>query len=124
MGGLPGAVLVALVEGQKPALLALQAGAELNLRIVHGEVNHTARELEKQLLRIAVMLILIDRIVHVLLGQLVFSSKVMTGRPLTKMHRSSDSLVASGEKWSWRVTLKMFFACSAAAAGLFTLGVI
>lgn len=34
----------------------------------------------------------------------------MTGRPLTKMHRSSDSFVASGEKWSWRVTLKMFFA--------------
>jgi hypothetical protein len=35
-------------------------------------VNHAAGELEQQLLRAAVMLVLIDRIVHVLLGQLVF----------------------------------------------------
>ena len=72
VGRIACAVLVALVEGQKPALLALQAGAELDLRIVHGEVNHAAGELEQQLLRAAGMLVLIDRIVHVLLGQLVF----------------------------------------------------
>ena len=72
VGRIARSVLVTLVEGQKPALLALQAGAEFDLRVVHGEMNHAAGELEQQLLGTAVMLVLIDRIVHILLGQLVF----------------------------------------------------
>ena len=72
IGRVARAVLVALVEGQKPALLALQTGAEFDLRIIHRKVTHAAGELEQQLLGAAVMLVLINRIVHVLLGQLVF----------------------------------------------------
>lgn len=124
MGGLPGAVLVALVEGQKPALLALQAGAELNLRIVHGEVNYTARELEKQLLRIAVMLILIDGVIHILLGQLVFQLEGDDRQTVDEDAQIQRQLRGVGRKMELRVTLKMFFAYSTAAAGLFTLGVI
>ena len=38
-------------------------------------MNHTARELGKQLLRITVGLILVDRIIHILLGQLILQFK-------------------------------------------------
>ena len=38
-------------------------------------MNHAARELEQQLLRIAVMLILIDSDIHILLGQLILQFK-------------------------------------------------
>lgn len=69
------AVLVSLVKGQEPAFLSLQAGAELHLRIIHRKVNHAARELEQQLLGAAIMLILIDRVIHVLFGELVFQFK-------------------------------------------------
>ena len=72
VGRIACAVLVSLVEGQKPAFFSLQACAELYLRIVHRKVNHAARELEQELLGAAIMLILIDRVIHVLFGELVF----------------------------------------------------
>lgn len=46
VGRIACAVLVALVEGQKPALLALQAGAELDLRIVHVLLGQLVFQLE------------------------------------------------------------------------------
>jgi hypothetical protein len=45
--------------------------AELNLRIVDGEMHNAASELEQLLARIAVALVLLDRIVDILLGQAV-----------------------------------------------------
>ena len=38
-------------------------------------MNHATRELEQQLLRIAIMLILIDSVIHILLGQLILQFK-------------------------------------------------
>ena len=45
--------------------------AEPHLVIVHGEVDHAAPELEEQLARVAVALVLLDRILDGLLGEAV-----------------------------------------------------
>src|SRR5690606_31780282 len=66
-----GAVVPALVEGQEPRALALQVRAEAHLVVVHGEVHHAAAELEELLARVAVSLVLLDRVLHRLLGQAV-----------------------------------------------------
>ena len=66
-----GAVVPALVERQEPRRLALQLGAEPHLGVVHGEVDHAAAELEQQLARVAVALVLLDGVLDGLLGQAV-----------------------------------------------------
>ena len=45
--------------------------AHPHLLVVHSEVHHAAAELEKQLARIAVALVLLDRIFDCLLGEAV-----------------------------------------------------
>ena len=64
-------VVPAPVERQEPRRLAGEPGAELHLPLVHGEVRDAAPELEQLLPRVAILLILQDRVVHRLLGQAV-----------------------------------------------------
>ena len=77
---IPGPVVPALVERQKPRILrhplpALERGTHRDLRIIHGEVNHAPSKFEQGLPRIAVPLVLLDGIVDRLLGQTVFQLK-------------------------------------------------
>src|SRR5690606_10415371 len=65
------AIVPALVERQEPGRLALQVRAHPHLVVVHGEMDDAAAELEQQLLRIAVALVLLDRVLDRLLGQLM-----------------------------------------------------
>ena len=70
--GIARALVAALVEGQEPRTLAGKLGAELDIAVVHGKVDHAALELEEQFLGVAVGLVLLDGIKDVLLGELVF----------------------------------------------------
>ena len=72
IGRVAGTVVPAPIERQKPRGLALEVGAEAHLAFVHGEVGHAAAELEELLARVAVLLVLPDRVVHRLLGEAVF----------------------------------------------------
>ena len=71
VGGVAGAVVPAPVEGQEPGRLAPEVGAEARLGLVHGEVGNAAAELEQLLARVSVPPVLLDRVVHGLLGQVV-----------------------------------------------------
>src|SRR5690606_10153876 len=71
VGRIAGAVVPALGEGQEPRALAPEVRAEANLVLVHGEVHDAAAELEELLARVAVSLVLLDRVLHRLLGQAV-----------------------------------------------------
>ena len=71
VGRVAGAVVPAAVEGQEPGGLAGQAGAELDLAFVHGEVGDAAARLEQLLARVAVALVLLDGVVDRLLGEAV-----------------------------------------------------
>ncbi len=71
IGWVARAVVIALVEGEKPGVLALEMGAEAHLVVIHREMHHAAPELEQQLLRITVALVLLHRVRHRLLRQAV-----------------------------------------------------
>ena len=71
VGRIAGAVVPAPVERQEPGRLPLEMRAELHLALVHGEVGHAAAELEQLLARVAVALVLLDRVGRRLLGQVV-----------------------------------------------------
>ena len=71
MGGLPAPSLQPLLNGRNHERLALELGADPHLAVVHGEVHHAAAELEQQLARIAVALVLLDGILDGLLGEAV-----------------------------------------------------
>ena len=71
VGRVAGAVVPAAVEGQEPGGLAGEAGAELDLALVHGEVGDAAARLEQLLARVAVALVLLDGVVDRLLGEAV-----------------------------------------------------
>ena len=49
IGRIARAVTIALVEGQKPALVALQLRAHPNLIVIHGKMHHAAFEAKQQL---------------------------------------------------------------------------
>ena len=51
--------------------MPLQLGAHPHLAVVHREVHHAAAELEQQLARVAVALVLLDGVLDRLLGQAV-----------------------------------------------------
>ena len=51
--------------------MPLQVRAQAHLLIVHREVDHAAPELEQQLPRVAVALVLLDRVLDRLLGEAV-----------------------------------------------------
>ena len=59
---IPRAVIEPLVEGEEPGILALEMRTHPHLLVVHGEMHHATPELEQQLLRIAVALVLLDRV--------------------------------------------------------------
>ena len=71
VGRIAGAVVPALVEGQKPRNLALQVGTHPDFVVIHREVDHAAAKLEDQLARVAVAPILLDGVLDGLLGQAV-----------------------------------------------------
>ena len=75
VGWIPRSIFVALVERKKPAGFSIQLGTELDLRIVHRKMNHAVFELKQQFFGITVMLVLINGIIHILLGKLVFQLK-------------------------------------------------
>ncbi len=77
--------------------------------VIHRKVNDAAAELKQRLAWIAVAFVLLDGVLPVCLVRLFFSSKVITGSPLMKAHKSSDRLF-SWLKCSCRVMLKRFFA--------------
>ena len=68
---IPGAVVPALVEGEKPGSLPLQMSAHPHFVIIHCEMNDTAAELEEQFLRVPVPLVLLDGVLDRLLRQAV-----------------------------------------------------
>ena len=72
IGRVAGAVFPAPVEGQEPRGLAFEVGAKAHLAFVHGEVGYAAAELEELFARVAVLLVLPDRVMHRLLGETVF----------------------------------------------------
>lgn len=65
------ALLIALIEGQKPRAFAGKPCAELDIAVVHGEVNHTALELKEQFFWVAVGLVLLNGVEHILSGEAV-----------------------------------------------------
>ena len=71
VGRIARAVVPASVEGQEPRRLAPEMGAETHLGLVDGEVGDAAAKLEQLLARIAVLPVLLDRVVHRLLGEVV-----------------------------------------------------
>ena len=71
IGRIARAIVVALIEGQKPRALALEMGTETHLVIVHSKMHGATAELEQQLLRVAVALILLHGIEYRLLGEFV-----------------------------------------------------
>ena len=68
---IPRAVIPAPVEGEEPRLVSLKIGTEAHLVVVDGEVYEAASELEQLLTRVAVALVLLDRVLHRLLGEAV-----------------------------------------------------
>ena len=74
------AVLPPLVERQEPARLARKPCAELDRLVVHGEMHHRPSEREQRLVRVAVLLVLLDRILRALLRQLVLQLEGYDGK--------------------------------------------
>ena len=72
IGRIARAVTVALVEGQKPALIPFKLRAHPDLIVIHGKMHHAALEAKQQLRRATVGPVLLDSIPIVLLGQLIF----------------------------------------------------
>ena len=66
-----GAVVPSPVEGQKPRALALKMRTEPHLVVVDGEVRQAASKLEQLFARVAVALVLLNRVFHRLLGEAV-----------------------------------------------------
>ena len=68
---IPGTVIPALVEGQKPRTFTREVRAEPHLLVVHREVCHAAAELEELLAGRAVALVLLHSVLDRLLGEAV-----------------------------------------------------
>ena len=83
-GDFAGAVFPALVERQEPRLLALELGAEADLLIVHREVGDAAAELEQQLARITVALVLFYRVFNRLFGKTVLQLECGDRQPINE----------------------------------------
>ncbi len=77
-------VTIALVEGQKPAFVALQLRTHPNLVVVHSKMHHAALEAKQKLRRAAICPVLLDSIPVVLLGQLVFQLHRDDGQTIQK----------------------------------------
>jgi len=82
IGRIARAIVPAFVEGQEPRIGALQVRAHAHFLVIHGKVHHTAPELEEQLARIAVALVLLHGILHRLLGEAVLEFEGGYGQPV------------------------------------------
>ena len=71
VGRVAGAVVMALIERQKPRPLALEFGAHPHLAVVHREVHHAAAEGKQRLARVPVALVLHHCVGNGLLGEAV-----------------------------------------------------
>ena len=71
LGGLPAPSFQPRLKGRNQEGLAAEVGAELDLAFVRREVGDAAAQLEQLLARVAVPLILLDRVVDCLLGEAV-----------------------------------------------------
>ena len=80
VGRIARAIVVALVERQEPGVLALKVRAEAHLLLVHSKVHQAAAELEEQLARVAVALVLLHRVVYGLLGEAVLEFEGRNGQ--------------------------------------------
>ena len=65
------AVIPSLVEGQEPRRLAFELSTKLHLVVVDGEVNQAASQLDELFTGVPVALVLLDGLIHRLLGQAV-----------------------------------------------------
>ena len=65
------AVVPPPVEGQEPRRLALEMGTEAHLVVVDREVDEATAKLEELLAGVPVALVLLDGVIHRLLGQAV-----------------------------------------------------
>ena len=68
---IPGTVVPAAVEWEEPRGLAFKFGAEAHLVVVYREMDEAASELKELLARVAVALVLLDRVLDRLLGEAV-----------------------------------------------------
>ena len=69
--------------------------AEPHLVVVHREVHDAAPELEQHLARVAVALVLLDRVLDGLLGQAVLQLEGGDRQAVDEQARSSASCVSS-----------------------------
>ena len=67
----PGTIVPALVEWQEPRGFALEVRAEPHLVLIHGEMRHTAAELEELFARVAIALVLFHSVFDRLFGEAV-----------------------------------------------------
>ncbi len=70
-GGLPAPSFQPLLNGRNHESLPVSCVQNLHLLVVHGEVHQAAAELEEQLARVAVALVLLDGVLDRLLGEAV-----------------------------------------------------
>ena len=70
-----GTIIVAFIKRQEPAVLTVQLCAEFDSCVVNGKMHHAAFELEQQLSWVTIGLVLLNRIVHILLCELILQLK-------------------------------------------------
>src|SRR5208283_601822 len=77
-----GPVVPPAVERQEPRGLAFQRRAEADLLIVDSKMHHAPAELEESLAGVAIALILLDRILGILLGEIVLQLERSDWQPI------------------------------------------
>ena len=80
VGRVTRAIVVTLVQRQKPRCLASQLRAHTHLAVVHRKVHHAATKLKQLFALIAVALVLLHCVVYRLLGEAVFQLKGGNGQ--------------------------------------------
>src|SRR5581483_464427 len=80
----PGPILVSLVEGQEPRVLAGETGAHADFLVVHGEVHGASARLEEEFLGVSVPLVLLYRVLNGLFCQAVLQFERGERQPVDK----------------------------------------
>ena len=81
-----GAAVNAAVERQKPRLGALEFGAHVHIRVVHGEMDGAPLRLQERLFRIAVGPVLLDGVFDALARVVVFELERRKRQPVYEHH--------------------------------------
>ena len=100
VGRIARAIVVALVERQKPRTFALKLCTHFYFAIVHREVHHTAPESKQWFARITVAAVLLHRVLHRLLGEAVLQLERGNGQTVdeqSQIERAACLVVAVGE---------------------------